>query len=66
MGPLCQRVFLLCIDKGRFAASPIWRQDDVSVRLWCETRTYYTRGDSELASQEPFRVDSQRNLVWPV
>jgi hypothetical protein len=64
-GPLCQRVIMLCFDTGRFAANPVWRQDDVWLGLWCETRTHYIRGALRLASEVVLHIDFKGNLVWP-
>jgi hypothetical protein len=57
---------MLCIDSCGFAASPVWRQDDVWAGPSCFTGAHYTRGKYKLASQVADLVDYQGNLVWPV
>jgi hypothetical protein len=63
MGPLVSAFIMLCIDTCRFAANPVWRQDDVWIGPWCLTGAHYTRGESKLASQVTDPVDYQGNLV---
>jgi len=66
MRPLRQRVFImLCVNTLDLQQTRFRVRMTIRSGLGAKL-AHYTRGKSELASQAPFRVDSQRNLVWPV
>ena len=47
----------------RFAAGPVWRQDEAGAGLTCVTGAHYTREPSRLASRLADLIDKQGNLV---